>query len=136
MNSNSYKITGITHRQVSDSRTDGIGATQLSFPIMGFHIYFPSFNHSEMASDTDNFARLFLTDYCKALSFAVSIDDNPHLLMNIKALRAKGGLNSTPSDYLQKNRVFISNKKKYPVVEQHRELAFSQPLELSSMTQR
>ena len=69
---NSITETRATCRQADDSRTDGIGATRLSFPIVGFHIDFLAVNHSEVTSDTNRLARLFLTEgYCKALSRAV-----------------------------------------------------------------
>lgn len=69
---NSITETRATRRQADDSRTDGIGATRLSFPTVGFHIDFLAVNHSEVTSDTNCLARLFLTeDYCKALSRAV-----------------------------------------------------------------
>ena len=78
MDSNGNKITEATCRQANDFRTDGSGAAQLSFPTVGLHIDFPAVNHLEVASDTNCLARLFLTDYCKALSRAFCVNDNYH----------------------------------------------------------
>ena len=78
MDANSNKITEATCRQANDFRTDGSGAAQLSFPIMSLHIDFPAVNHPEVASGTNCLARLFLTDYCKALSRAFCVNDNYH----------------------------------------------------------
>ena len=122
------KITEATCRQANDFRTDGSGAAQLSFPIVGLHIDFPAVNHLEVASDTNCLARLFLTDYCKALSRADFNKDDFHLTMNDSGLRARSGFNSTPSVLVKKNRASISDENKYPAYIQHRELAFSQPL--------
>lgn len=60
-------ITGAACGKTDDSRTDGIRATQLSFPIMSFNIDLFAVDHSEMTSDMCGLVGLFLTDYCKAL---------------------------------------------------------------------
>jgi hypothetical protein len=70
----------------------GLGAAQLSFPIVSLHIDFPAVGHPEMASDTNGFARLFLTDYCKALSRAFFTDYNFHIGMIFYERRARSGL--------------------------------------------
>lgn len=126
--SNSHIITEATCRQANDFRTGGSGAAQLSFPIAGLHIDFPAVNHPEVASHTNHLARLFLTDYCKALSRADFNKDDFHLKMNDSGLRARSGFNSTPSVLVKKNRASFSDENKYPAYIQHRELAFSQPL--------
>ena len=63
-------ITGAACGNTDDSRTDGIGTAQLSFPTMSFHIDLFAVDHSEMTSDTNGLAGLFLTDYRKALPIA------------------------------------------------------------------
>ncbi len=115
MNADGHKITEAIYRQVNDFRTDGSGAAQLSFPIMSLHIDFPAVDHPEVASDQDAFARLFLTDYCKALSRAFDSNYDDHNNMILKCLRARSGFSSTPSDFYQKNRALISDRNKYPV---------------------
>ena len=92
---------------------------------MSLHIDFPAVSHPEMAYDTNAFAGLFLTDYCKALSRAFCADNDFHNYMIFKRLRTRSGFGSTPSDFWQKNRAFISDENKYPVI-LARELAFSQ----------
>lgn len=94
---------------------------------MRFNVNRTAVNHFEMASDTNQFTGLFLTNYCKALSDAFKMNVNFHKKMKVKRLRARGGLNSTSPAFFQKNRV-LSLSKKYPVVIKHRELASSQPL--------
>ena len=51
---------------------------QLPFPVMRFDVNFPAVDHFEVATDTDLFTRLFLTDYCKALSRACFCEYNFH----------------------------------------------------------
>ncbi len=63
--------------------------SQLSFPIMSSHIDFPAVNHPKVSSDQNCLARLFLTDYCKALSRADFNKDDFHLMMNFSGLRAR-----------------------------------------------
>ena len=120
------EITEAIRRQANDFRTDGGGAAQLPFPVVSLHIDFPAAGHPKMASDKDVvFAELVLTDYCKALSRAFCADNDFHNYMIFKRLRARGGFSSTPSDFWQKNRAFISDENKYPVI-LAREFAFSQ----------
>lgn len=71
-------ITRATCRQTDGSRTDGKKGYQLPFPVMRFDVNFLAIDHSEVASDTDLFTRLFLTDYCKALSRACFCEYNFH----------------------------------------------------------
>lgn len=122
------KITKATCRHTDGFRTDGKKEYQLPFAVMRFDVNFPAADHSEVASDTDSFSRIFLTDYCKALSNAFDDKMNSHNKMINSYLRALGGLHSTPSDFFQKNRVSILLENKYPDVIKHRELASSQPL--------
>ncbi len=63
-------ITGAICGNTDGSRTDGIGAARLPFPIMCFHIHHFAIDHSEMTSDIYGPAGLFLTDYCQALPIA------------------------------------------------------------------
>ena len=123
-----HKMTKATCRQADDSRTDGIGATRLSFPTVGFHIDCLAVNHPEVASDANSLARLFLTDYCKALSRAVLCKDDFHCLMKYSGLRARNGFSSTPSAFSKKTGYPPRNEKNTLLSVQHRELAFSQPL--------
>ena len=112
-----HKITRAICRQADGSRTDGWRMVQLPSPVMGFDVNLAAIDHSEVTSDTDRFAaRLFLTDYCEALSNADNLNENFHLIMNVLSLRALGGSCSTSSAFFQKNRVLISYENKYPVV--------------------
>ena len=72
------KITEATCRHTDGFRTDGKKWLQLPFPVMRFDVNFPAADHSEVASDTYSFTRLFLTNYCKALSRACSCEYNFH----------------------------------------------------------
>ena len=72
------KITKATCRHTDGFRTDGKKGLQLPFPVMRFDVNLPATDHSEVASDTDSFTRLFLTDYCKALSRACFCEYNFH----------------------------------------------------------
>ena len=65
-----HTITGAICRQADGSRTDGVRKIQLPSPVMRSDVNLPVADHPEVASDTDSFTRLFLTDYCKALSRA------------------------------------------------------------------
>ena len=64
------KLTGAVCRQADGSRTDGKKLFQLPFPVMPFDVNLSAINHPEVTSDADRSTRLFLTDYCKALSNA------------------------------------------------------------------
>ena len=131
------KITRAICRYTDGSRADGKKLFQLPFPVMRFYVNFPAISHPEVASDVDTFTRLFLTNYCKALSNAFSNDNDFHIVMINSSLRALGGLHSsTPSVFFKKDRVSIPFENKYPVVINHRELAFSQPLKSLSLVQR
>ena len=72
------KITEANCRHTDGFRTDGKKWLQLPFPVMRFDVNFPAADHSEVASDTDSFTGLFLTDYCKALSRACFCEYNFH----------------------------------------------------------
>jgi len=112
----SYIITRATCRQAGDSRADGIEATQLPFPAMSFHIDLPAIYHPEVTSDENCLTRLFLTDYSKALSDAVSENVNIHCKMIFSGLKARSGLHNTSSAISQKNRVPTSRENKYSVL--------------------
>ena len=112
-----HTLTRAICRQADGSRADGKKMVQLPFSVMCFDVNLAAINHSEVASDTDRFAaRLFLKDYCEALSNADNLNENLHFLMNSFGLRALGGSYSTSSALVQKNRVSISYENKYPVV--------------------
>ena len=112
-----HKITKATCRQADDSRTDGIGATRLSFPTVGFHIDCLAVNHPEVASDANSLARLFLTDYCKALSRAVLCSyGNFHKKYEFDGFESKERLKQYAICFFKKNRVSASKREKYPVV--------------------
>lgn len=65
-----HRITGAVCGNTDDSRTDGIRAAQLPFPTVSSYIDLFAIDHSEMASDRNGLAGLFLTDYRKALPIA------------------------------------------------------------------
>ena len=112
-----HNITRAICRQADGSRADGKKMVQLPFAVMGFDVNLAAIGHSEVASDTDRLtARLFLTDYCEALSNAIESNMNFHFVMNKCCLRALGGSCSTSSTNFQKNRVLISREIKYSVV--------------------
>ena len=76
-----HKITRAICRQADSPRTDGRKMVQLPSPVMGFDVNLAANNHSEVASDIDRLAsRLFLTDYCEALSNATESNVNFHFL--------------------------------------------------------
>ena len=72
------QITGAIRRYADGSLADGVRCTQLAFPIVSSHIYLLAIDYPEMASDKNSSMRLFLTDYCKALSNAVCLDVDLH----------------------------------------------------------
>lgn len=110
-------ITRAVCRQADSSRTDGGKIAQLPSPVMSPDVNLAAIDHSDVASDTNRLAaRLFLTDYCEALSNADDLNEDFHLIMNNLSLRALGGSYSTSSVLVQKNRVPISFENKYSVV--------------------
>ena len=112
-----HKITRAICRQADGSRADGKKMAQLPISVMGLDVNLTATNHSEVTSDTDRLAvRLFLTNYCKALSNVSYLNENFHFSMINNTLRTWGGLNSTSSALDQKNRVSISSEDKYSVV--------------------
>ena len=122
-----HKITRAICRQADGSRADGKKMAQLPSPVMCFDVNLAAINHPEVASDTDRLAsRLFLTDYCEALSNADNLNENFHLIMNKFSLRALGGSCSTSSAIFQKNRISISYENKYPVLSSIESLLSSQ----------
>ena len=112
-----HTITRAICRQADGPRTDGKKMAQLPSPVMSFDVNLAPIDHSEVTSDTYGFAaRLFLTDYCEALSNATELNVNFHFLMNKCSLRALGGSCSTSSAFGQKNRALISHEIKYSVL--------------------
>ena len=90
---------------------------QLPMSVMSPDVNLAAIDHSEVAADANRLAaRLFLTDYCEALSNAIGLNENFHFVMNNNSLRALGGSYSTSSAFSSKNRVSISYENKYPVV--------------------
>ena len=78
---------------------------------MGPDVYLAAIDHSEVAPDTDRLAaRLFLTDYRKALSNANESNVNFHFVMNKCSLRALGGSYSTSSALVQKTEYSFLTK--------------------------
>ena len=103
------KITKATCRHTDGFRTDGKKWLQLPFPVMRFDVNFPAADHSEVASDADSFTRLFLTDYCKALSRVRFCNSNFHFA-EIKKTENKGRLITEYSIRLDKNRTSTQNE--------------------------
>lgn len=67
-------------------------------------------SHSKVTSDNNRFAGLFLTFYCKALSFATFNLNNKHNFM-ISILGAGSGVNrSTHPLWFKKQSIYFSNK--------------------------
>ena len=62
------------------SRTDGKKWLHLPFPVMWFDVNLSAINHSKVAPDAYWFTRLFLTDYCKALSRVRFCKSNFHFV--------------------------------------------------------
>ena len=52
--------------------------TQLPFPVMGLDINLLSIDHPDVAFDSNRFMRLFLANYCKALSRALNCKNGFH----------------------------------------------------------
>ena len=98
---------------------------------MSFDVNLPAINHLEVAPDKNRLTRIFLTNYCKALSDAFNENINVHK-MKIIAFESTGRLKQYITRFLSKKQGIISFEKKYPVVIKHRELATSQPLFLYS----
>ncbi len=78
---------------------------------MSFDVTLPAINHLEVAPDKNRLTRLFLTNYCKALSDAFKMNVNFHKKMKVKRLRARGGLNSTSPAFFQKKTGYYLFRK-------------------------
>ena len=95
---------------------------QLPYPVMGPDVNFAAIDHSEVASDTDRFAvRLFLTDYCKALSCALICDYDFHKIESIES-ESKERLVIEYSTRLDKNRTPIQNESNVLLYLEHESL--------------
>lgn len=104
-----HNITRAICRQADSSRADGKKMVQLPSPVMGFDVNLAAIGHSEVASDTDRFAaRLFLTDYCKALSRALNCNVDFHKNEVLKS-ESKGRLVIEYSIRFDKNRTPIQS---------------------------
>ena len=123
-----HKITRAICRQADGSRTDGWRMVQLPSPVMGFDVNLAAIDHSEVASDTDRFtARLFLTDYCEALSRASMCDYDSHKIEIIKS-ESKERLEIEYSIRFDKNRTLIQNESNVLLYSKHESLP---PLDLN-----
>ena len=121
------KLTEAICRHTDGSRTDGKKGLQLPFPVMRFDVNLPVTDHSEVASDTDSFTRLFLTDYCEALSRA-SMGDYDFHKNEIKKSESKERLVIEYSIRLDKNRTPIRNEINVLLYSKHESLL---PLDLN-----
>ena len=105
-----HNITRAICRQADGSRTDGKKMVQLPFTVMSLDVNLAAINHPEVASDTNRLAlRLFLTDYCKALSCALICNCDFHKIEILKP-ESKERLEIEYSIRLDKNRTFTLNE--------------------------
>ena len=124
-----HNITKATCRQAGGSRADGKKITQLPFPVIGFDVNLAATSHSEVASDADRLAaRLFLTDYCKALSRVLNCNGDFHNNEIIKS-ENKERLEIEYSIRLDKNRTPIQDESNVLLYLEHESLP---PLDLKS----
>lgn len=101
---------------------------QLPSPVMGFDVNLAAIGHSEVTSDTNRLAlRLFLTDYCKALSRAALCDYDFHKDEIIKC-ESKERLVIEYSTRFNKNRTPIQNESNVLLYLEHESLP---PLDLN-----
>ena len=117
-----HNVTRAICRQADGSRADGKKMVQLPSPVMGFDVNLAAIDHSEVASDTDRFtARLFLTDYCKALSCALICNCDFHKIEILKP-ESKERLEIEYSIRLDKNRTPIQNESNVLLYLEHESL--------------
>ena len=124
-----HSITRAICRQADGPRADGKKMVHLPFPVMGFDVNLAAIGHSEVTSDTDRLAaRLFLTDYCKALSRVLNCKGDFH---NIEIFKSenKERLEIEYSIRLDKNRTSIQNESNVLLYLEHESLP---PLDLKS----
>ena len=101
---------------------------QLPSPVMGFDVNLAAIDHSEVASDTNRLAaRLFLTDYCEALSRASMCDYDSHKIEIIES-ESKERLVIEYSTRLDKNRTNIQDEINVLLYLEHESLP---PLDLN-----
>ena len=123
-----HNITRAVCRQADGSRTDGGKITQLPSPVMSPDVNLAAIDHSEVASDVDGFvARLFLTDYRKALSRATIVISNFHRNEAI-SFESKERLVIEYSTRLDKNRTNIQDEINVLLYLEHESLP---PLDLN-----
>ena len=115
------KLTEAICRHTDGSRTDGKKGLQLPFPVMRFDVNLPVTDHSEVASDTDSFTRLFLTDYCKVLSRACFCEYNFHDYERLN-VESKERLKIEYSIRLDKNRTSTQNEINVLLYSKHESL--------------
>ena len=105
-----HNITRAICRQADGSRTDGKKMSQLPSPVMCFDVNLAAINHPEVASDANRLAaRLFLTDYCEALSRALNCNVDFHKNEVLKS-ESKGRLVIEYSIRFDKNRTPVQNE--------------------------
>ena len=119
-----HTITRAICRQADGSRTDGKKWLQLPFPVMRFDVNFPAADHSEVASDTDSFTGLFLTNYCKALSRAFNCKCEFHKNEFLKS-ESKERLVIEYSIRLDKNRTSTQKEINVLLYKKHESLPLS-----------
>ena len=102
-------ITRATCWKADGSRADGKKMLQLPFPVMRFDVNLSAVNHSEVATDADWFTRLFLTNYCKALSCVRFCKSYFHY-NEIRKIENNGRLTIKYSIRFDKNRTFTHNE--------------------------
>ena len=123
-----HKITRAICKQADGPRADGKKISQLPFTVMSPDINLVAVDHSKVASDTYRFvARLFLTDYCEALSRA-SMGDYDFHKNEIKKSESKERLVIEYSIRLDKNRTPIRNEINVLLYSKHESLL---PLDLN-----
>ena len=124
-----HKITRAICRHADGSRTDGKKITHLPFAVMSPDVNLAAIDHSEVASDVDGFvARLFLTDYRKALSRVLKCKGDFHTTEIIKS-ENKERLEIEYSIRLDKNRTNIQDEINVLLYKKHESLP---PLDLKS----
>ena len=75
-----HNVTRAICRQADGSRADGRKMVQLPMSVMSPDVNLAAIDHSEVAADANRLAaRLFLTDYCEALSNAIGLNENFHI---------------------------------------------------------
>lgn len=114
-------IQGAICRQTDGSRTDGKKWAQLPLSVMRFDENLTTVNHSKVTTNSNWFAELFLTDYCKALSRAFNCNGYFHKNEVIKA-ESKERLEKEYSTRLTTNGAFTHKEINVPLFLKHESL--------------